>query len=161
MLSWWSHGHSPGGSEAVRSLAGLVESRPEGLCRHSAPVCTETAESRGPREVEEERPPAEEEKQQLGWIWVLPSLIKSLQLSERVLCECGWQSECVHSLPLQTLRSADTDKSAISSMLPSRQRKGERNRGVVLSRREWAQTEHLCATGFGLYWTIQDGRTEL
>lgn len=79
---------------------------------------------------------------------VLPSLIKSLQLSERVLCKSGWQSECVHSLPLQTLRSADTDKSAISSMLPSRQRKGERNRGVVLSRREWA--EHLCATGLGL-----------
>lgn len=158
MLSWWSHGHSPGGSEDVRSLVGLAKSRPEGPCRHSAPVCTETAELRGPRQVEVERPPAEEEKQQLGWMWVLPSLIKSLQLSERVLRKCGWQSECVHSLPLQTLRSADTDKSAISSTLPSRQRKRERNRGVVLSRREWVQTEGLCVTGFR---TIQGGRTEL
>ncbi len=48
----WNHRHSPGGSEAVRSLAGLAESRPEGLCRHSAPECMETAESRGPSEVE-------------------------------------------------------------------------------------------------------------
>lgn len=59
----WNYRHSPGGSEAVRSLVGLVKSRPEGLCRHSALVCTETAESRGPSEVEEERPPAEKEKQ--------------------------------------------------------------------------------------------------
>ncbi len=91
-------------------------------------------------------------------MWMLPSLIKSPQLSERVLRECGWQSECVHSLPLQTLRSADTDKSAIST-LTSKQRKGERNRGVVLCRREWAQTECLCATGFGIHWTIQNDRT--
>lgn len=52
----------------MRSLVGLAKSRPEGPCRHSAPVCTETAESRGPRQVEVERPPAEEEKQQLGWM---------------------------------------------------------------------------------------------
>lgn len=120
-----SHGHSPGGSEAVRSLAGLAACRPEESCRHSVRVCMETEESQGPGEEEENETAVRKDV--------------SFYLPMKISVECGWQSERVHSLPLKTLRSADTDKSAISSTLPSRQR--ERNRGVVLSGREWAQTE--------------------